>query len=68
MSVAYFDPDETAPEAYDDRDNDVDPDFEMNEVLAYNIGWEEPDFEALAEMEQAELEFEARLDEMEVRF
>ena len=39
MSVAYNDPDDTEPIAYDDRNADFDPDFEMEETLAYNIGY-----------------------------
>jgi hypothetical protein len=45
MSVAIPDPDETDSVALDDRNREIfnDPDFEMNEKLAYGIGYSEPD-------------------------
>lgn len=45
MTANYPDPDETDAAALDDRNRDIfrDPDFEMNEDLAYNIGYSDPD-------------------------
>jgi hypothetical protein len=41
MSISQAEPDETDIEAYDDRNRSCfdDPDFELNEDLAYNIGF-----------------------------
>lgn len=35
----HYDPDDTEPNALDDRNDDFDPDFEMDETLAFNNGW-----------------------------
>lgn len=45
MSAAFPDPNETDSIALDDRNREIfnDPDFEMNEELAYNIGYSDPD-------------------------
>nr|BDD45080.1 hypothetical protein 12 [bacterium] len=37
-----YDPDHTEPNAYDDRDEKV-PEFEIDDELAFNIGWDSPD-------------------------
>jgi hypothetical protein len=39
MSVAFPDPNETDVSALDDRNLEIDTDFELNERLAYNIGY-----------------------------
>lgn len=39
MSYSHYDPDWTEPNAYDDRDSDR-PEFEVDDELAYNIGWD----------------------------
>lgn len=39
MSVAIPDPDETDVSALDDRNLEIDPDFEMDETLAYTAGF-----------------------------
>lgn len=45
MYSAFPDPIETESAALDDRNREIfnDPDFEMNEELAYNIGYSDPD-------------------------
>lgn len=59
MSAIEFDPDDSTAIDLDDRNADIDPDFELNDELAYNIGWDEPDLDEAEK--QAQLEFEARL-------
>lgn len=39
MSVAIPDPNETDVSALDDRNLTIDPDFELNEELAYTTGF-----------------------------
>lgn len=60
MSAIEFDPDDSTAIDLDDRNRYHDPDFELNEDLAYNIGWGEP--ESTENEDEAQMRFEARLE------
>ncbi|OYR58506.1 hypothetical protein [Halorubrum halodurans] len=62
MSATEFDPNDTVSIAYDDRNGDFDPDFEMYDELAFNIGWDTPEENDDPEAE-AQMELEARLED-----
>jgi hypothetical protein len=69
MFATTPDADENCPlTAYDDRNRFYDPDFEMNEILAFNIGFSEPDPAADKDPEtEIQDELEAKLDDPETR-
>ena len=66
MSAIEFDPDDSTAIDLDDRNADIDPDFELNNELAYNIGWDEP--ESNEAEKRAQLELEARIDNNELNY